>query len=288
VLESTFQLDGAVGPAREKKLWQAGVASWDELAPSLLPASLPASVEKKLRAALEVAARARDAGDADRLASLIPSREHWRLFQAFADDAVYLDIETSDDVVGFAGISAIGICDRQGPRLFLPFADSSSRVQPLQAFPEAVDGKLLVTFNGLSFDLPILRRAFPEWTPPVCHIDLRHLFPRLGLEGGLKTLERRLVMLGLRRPPHLDGMGGWDAGSLYRRGRDGDRQALGRFAEYNLYDAINLRTLMAYAFNQLVEAEMPPAVRERVPTLPIPSRGDVLYDVSKILVELTS
>jgi hypothetical protein len=44
-----------------------------------------------------------------RVASLMPSPEHWRLFQALGDDAAYLDIETSDDVVGFAGISAIGV-----------------------------------------------------------------------------------------------------------------------------------------------------------------------------------
>ena len=145
-----------------------------------------------------------------------------------------------------------------------------------------------MTFNGLSFDVPVLRRAFPEWEPPACHIDLRHVLARLGHDGGLKAIERRLAMLHLRRPAHLDGIDGWDACSLFRRGREGDRASMRRFAEYNLYDAINLRTLMAWAFNAMVDAETAdaPAVRAAARTVPVPARGDVLYDVSKILLAL--
>jgi hypothetical protein len=136
------------------------------------------------------------------------------------------------------------------------------------------------------FDQPVLRRAFPEWEPPKCHVDLRHLLARLGHDGGLKRIECRLPMLGLARPAHLDGVDGWGAGWLYRRGRDGDRDAMRAFAEYNLYDAINLRTLMAYAFNEMVEVATAdaPALRVATRTLHVPMRGDVLYDMSKLLL----
>jgi len=75
---------------------------------------------------------------------------------------------------------------------------------------------------------------------------------------------------------------------LFTLGRNGDRSALRRFAEYNLYDVINLRTLMAYAYNALVEAHAArvPGLRQGAPAVPIPGRGDVLYDVSKILLAL--
>ena len=86
---------------------------------------------------------------------MLPTREHWRMFPRFGADAAYLDIETGDDDVAFAGISAIGVLDRDGPRLFsLPAICTSSRNTP-------AGYAMLVTFNGLSFDVPVLRQAFP-------------------------------------------------------------------------------------------------------------------------------
>ena len=282
MIESTFQLAPGLGPTRERALWRAGIARWSDFATSASGVKLPGRADRALRASIEDATGAFAARDADRLAALLPSREHWRLFDAFGDDAAYLDIETSDDVVGYAGISAIGVLDRGGVRLFLAGRD-------LQRFPDvARHWSMLVTFNGRSFDVPILRRAFPEWVPPRCHVDLRHVLSRLGHDGGLKAIERSLASLRLARPAHLSGIDGWDASWLFRRGRDGDRESLRRFAEYNLYDAINLRTLMAYAYNALVEAETrdAPAVRAATRPVAVPGRGDVLYDVSKILLAL--
>jgi len=286
MITATFQIAPGFGARRELRLWQAGVVHWAAYETSGV--RLPRPADAALRAAIDAASAAHAAGDVARLAALLPAGEHWRLFQAFGADAAYLDIETSDDVVGFAGISAIGVLDRRGPRLLLAGRD-------LHCFPElARRWSLLVTFNGSSFDVPILRRAFPEWEPPRAHIDLRHVLGRLGLVGGLKAIERRVSALHrspalhLTRPDHLAGLDGGDAGWLFRRGRDGDRAALCRFAEYNLYDVINLRTLTAYAYNALVDVQTKyaPAVRIGMPCVPVPGRGDVLYDVSKILLGL--
>jgi uncharacterized protein YprB with RNaseH-like and TPR domain len=279
MLESTFQLAAGVGPAREQCLWRAGVAVWSDFRQTN-ETLLPARTGRLLRAAIEAAAAALARGDADRVGALLPPGELWRMLPVFGDGALYLDIETGDDDVRFEGISAIGMLDGHGPRLLLGGRD-------LQCFPEAAHGaSMLVTFNGLSFDVPILRRAFPDWRPPVCHVDLRHVLRRLGHEGGLKSIERSLTRLRLARPDHLVGMGGWDASWLWRRGRDGDRAALRLFAEYNLYDVVNLRTLLAYAYNALVEVVDVPAVRDRAPRVDVPERGDLLYDVSKILLDL--
>jgi uncharacterized protein YprB with RNaseH-like and TPR domain len=279
MLESTFQLASGIGPAREQCLWKAGIAVWSDFRQTK-DAVLPGSAGQLLRSAIEAAADALTRGDADRLGSLLPAGEHWRMLPAFGDGALYLDIETGDDDVRFEGISAIGMLDRHGPRLLLGARD-------LQCFPEAAHGaSMLVTFNGLSFDVPILRRAFPDWRPPVCHVDLRHVLRRLGHGGGLKSIERSLTRLRLARPDHLVGMGGWDASWLWRRGRDGDRAALRLFAEYNLYDVVNLRTLMAYAYNALVDVVDVPTVRTLAPRLHVPERGDLLYDISRILLGL--
>jgi uncharacterized protein YprB with RNaseH-like and TPR domain len=279
MLESTFQLASGIGPAREQGLWRAGIAAWSDFRQTK-DSTLSGRTGHLLRSAIDAAADALARGDADRLASLLPAGEHWRMLPAFGDGVLYLDIETGDDDVRFEGISAIGMLDRHGPRLLLGGRD-------LHLFPEAADGaSILVTFNGLSFDVPILRRAFPDWRPPVCHVDLRHVLRRLGHGGGLKSIERSLTRLRLARPDHLAGMGGWDASWLWRRGRDGDRAALRLFAEYNLYDVVNLRTLVAYAHNALVEVVDVPNVRALAPRLDVPERGDLLYDVSKILLGL--
>jgi uncharacterized protein len=281
MLESTFQLARGFGPGRERRLWRAGIASWQELrtCPEI---ALSAAADRTLRGAIDAASDALERRDADRLAAMLPSGERWRLFDTFGDGAAYLDIETGDDVVGYAGISAIGVLDRHGPRLLLGGRD-------LHRFPEIAQGwSMLVTFNGLSFDVPILRQAFPDWQPPVCHVDLRHVLARLGHHGGLKRIERELRALGLQRPQHLDGIDGWDACWLYRRGMDGDTGALRRFAEYNLYDVVNLRTLLGYAYNAMVAAEVAdaPALGAATREVSVPGRGDVLYDVSKILLAL--
>jgi uncharacterized protein YprB with RNaseH-like and TPR domain len=279
MLESTFQLASGIGPARERCLWRTGIAVWSDFRQTN-GAVLPGRAGQLLRSAIDAAADALARGDADRLGALLPAGEHWRMLPVFGDGALYLDIETGDDDVRFEGISAIGMLDHQGPRLLLGGRD-------LEFFPEAAYGAtILVTFNGLSFDVPILRRAFPEWRPPVCHVDLRHVLRRLGHGGGLKSIERSLTRLRLARPDHLVGMGGWDASWLWRRGRDGDRAALRLFAEYNLYDVVNLRTLMAYAYNALVDVVDVPTIRALAPRLDVPERGDLLYDVSKILLGL--
>jgi uncharacterized protein YprB with RNaseH-like and TPR domain len=279
VLRSTFQLAPGLGATREKRLWSSGVACWDDYGSQ---ARLPAALDRTLREAMALAQEAHAAGDVARLAALVPPCEHWRLLGELAPGVAYLDIETSDDAVEFAGISAIGLLDARGPRILLAERD-------LQLLPELSSSwQLLVTFNGGAFDLPILRRAFPDWQPPPVHVDLRHVLPRLGQRGTLKQVERNIAGLHLARPPHLAALDGAGASGFFRQGRAGDRAAWRLFAEYNLYDVIGLRTLAAYAHNTLAErlVERAPALRAGFSPLPVPGRGDVLYDVSKILLEL--
>jgi uncharacterized protein len=266
MIRSTFRIAPGVGPFLEGKLWTAGIRRWEDF--PLEPAvALSPGVDARVRAAIARARAALEAGDAEELAAMIPRAERWRLYGAFGADAAFLDVETDGDA-----LTAIGILDRRGPRLLLAGRD-------LDRFPEEARGwKLLVTFNGLSFDVPVLRRAFRGWRPPRAHVDLRHVWARLGHSGGLKLLETEV---GVGRPPHLVGVSGRDAVRLWRAHQDGDPSALRLFAEYNLLDAVNLRTLMDLAYNRMIE-------RLRLPAAPVPvqERGDVRYDVTKILLAL--
>ena len=267
MLLSTFQLTPGIGPYRERQLWAEGVRSWDAFQASSQVALSP-RIDGRLRDAIAAARGALAAGDAGQLAALMPARERWRLYRTFEADAAFLDIETD----GGDLVTAVGVLDRDGPRVFLRGVD-------LDAFPDATRGwKVLVTFNGASFDVPILERAFPGWRAPRAHVDLRHLWHRLGHQGGLKLLEQ---VTGVGRPGHLAGVDGMEAVRLWRRHRAGERGALRLLAEYNLYDTVNLKALVALGYNRMLE-------RFELPGEPVAAweRGEVLYDVTKKLLAI--
>jgi uncharacterized protein len=258
-----------LGPSRERALWDAGFRDWNDVmqaAPRALP--LRAGVATALQAAIAPLELAWQQRNLALLAAAIPPAEHWRLFGAFGDVAVYLDIEIDKE----EGVTVVGLLDHQGPRLLMAGRD-------LAKFPAQVTADcLLVTFNGASFDVPVLRRAFEDWQAPPAHIDLRHVWNRLGHWGGLKSLEDQV---GIGRPAHIKDLDGSHASWLWRHHRLGDRQALIKLAEYNLYDTVNLRTLAAMGWNRMVErcgfGDL---------AMHVSQRGDVLYDVSQILLSL--
>ncbi|MGC3999914.1 MAG: ribonuclease H-like domain-containing protein [Anaeromyxobacter sp.] len=266
MIRSTFRIAPGVGAWLESRLWNAGVLRWSDF-PAAPAVALSPAVDARIRAAIPVAEAALQRGDAEALAALLPRAERWRLYGTFSREAAFLDVESDGNA-----LTCIGVLDADGPRLFLAGRD-------LADFPEAAQRwKLLVTFNGLAFDVPAIRRAFPRWRAPRAHVDLLHLWRRLGFQGGLKLLEKET---GVGRPAHLDGLTGSDAVRLWRAHLQGDGDALRLFAEYNLHDAVNLRTLMDLGYNRIVE-------RLRLPAAPVPisERGDVRYDMTRLLLAL--
>jgi len=266
MIRSTFRMAPGVGRWQEARLWESGIATWDDFpaAPAVL---LGPALDGRIREAIGRARAALEARDVEALAAMLPRAERWRLYAAFARDAAFLDVETDGE-----RLTAIGVLDRDGPRVFLAGRD-------LDRFPEASRAwRLLVTYNGLAFDVPALRRAFPGWRPPRAHVDLCHLWRRLGHAGGLKLLE---ADTGVGRPPHLRAIRGKDAARLWRAHESGDREALRLLVDYNLHDAVNLRTLMDLGYNRMIE-------RLRLPAAPVPvsERGDWRYDMTRLLLAL--
>jgi hypothetical protein len=106
---------------------------------------------------------------------------------------------------------------------------------------------MLVTFNGKSFDLPLLRTRFvmariaaPEEPP---HLDLVHVARRLHkprVECKLTTLERRI--LGFER--HDDVPSGEVSQVYLHFLRTGDARALLGVIEHNLWDVLTMAALV--------------------------------------------
>src|SRR5215216_5014205 len=144
----------------------------------------------------------------------------------------YLDIETT-----FSGaISVIGIYRPDLGTIQL----IGGGVRDLALY-EALDGvQTIVTFNGSSFDLPVIRRRlYADLKRDFEHCDLLYICRRKGLRGGLKKVEE---LLGIGRA--TAGITGWDAPRLWHRyEQHGDLAALQTLLEYNREDVVNLAIL---------------------------------------------
>jgi uncharacterized protein YprB with RNaseH-like and TPR domain len=260
VISASFRHIAGIGGLRERQVWQRGIRSWSELPDG--PVLAPALDERLRRGASESAERLAR-GDFAYFARALPETEHWRLLPQLLAGAACVDVETGSDA---SELTVVGVLDRDGPQAFL-------RGRDLHEFPARAAGwTCLITFNGLAFDLPALRRAFPAWQPPAAHIDLCHLLARVGERGTLKQIEERL---GFFRPPHLRALRGSDAVALWEAQRRGEAGALQRLVEYNLYDTFHLRPLAEQAYNRILRRTGMPA-----PPLEVTERGALLYDVS--------
>ncbi|WNG36910.1 hypothetical protein F0U60_26665 [Archangium minus] len=271
MLRRTFQLIPGVGPWKEKDLWARGIQTWDDFPESGVV--LGQKLDDGARRRLALAREALERRDLKGLAAMVPPREHWRLYPEFARDAVYFDIETdgAQDQVP----TVVALFDDGGLRVFI-------QGRNMDALPEAMaERRLWVTFNGSCFDVPVLRQYFGKAFPtPDAHIDLRFVCRRLGMGGGLKEIEDKL---GLGRPPHMKGVNGWDAVLLWRAYlARGDVEALRFLVEYNLYDSFQLRSLMDKAYNRALDD----LNMDAEPRVPVFERGEVLYDVSRLIMEL--
>lgn len=265
MLESTFRCPG-VGASREREVWSRGYTRWHELPRTGVV--LSPRVDDRLRAAVDELSELASRGDAAGLARLVPLAEHWRIWTRLRERTCFLDVETDG-----RRLCVVGVLDASGPATFLAGRD-------LDAVPDRLAASdVIVTFNGAAFDLPALRAAFPGVRLPPVHVDLRHLLLRVGQHGGLKAIEKAQ---GLSRPPSIDGCDGSVAVRLWHEWEDRrETGSLRTLVEYNLYDAIQLRPLLEIAHNRIVE-------RGGLGWEPLPvfQRGDVLYDVSKILAAL--
>jgi uncharacterized protein len=119
----------------------------------------------------------------------------------------------------------------------------------LDDFEQAIASySLVITFNGSCFDLPYIRRWFRHISLPAAHIDLRFLLKKLGLRGGLKSIEKQV---GLSRDPSVDGMDGFDAVLLWKAYQWGDQAALERLILYNTMDIVQLLPLMELGVREM-------------------------------------
>jgi len=244
MLRNTFIHLPGIGPHRERWLWERGCLDWERFLAAVDGGQLPGYVLPLLTPLVQQSVASLASGDAAFFGARLPGRDTWRLYPDFAEQALFLDIETTGLSALSDEVTVISAFAEGRPALFINGIN-------LHQFPDYVARfPLLVTFNGSQFDLPFLRTHFPQAKLDQAHIDLRFVLGSLGHRGGLKAIERKL---GVARPAMVLDVDGFEAVRLWHRYRRGDRRSLERLLLYNLADTVNMVRLVEIAVAQKAE-----------------------------------
>src|SRR6267143_2789558 len=243
MLQQTFIHIPGIGKQTELDLWQHGIRSWDDADKfEKRFGAVGARLHQKLDEYIPLsrdAVRRKDAAFFERLSTL---GEAWRVFPEFADECVYLDIETTGLSSVFDMVTMVGLYDGRKYKVFVE-GDN------LQELPDQLrDYSVMVTFNGAGFDLRFLKLAFPEIKFPPIHIDLRWVTRKLGMKGGLKSIEEKF---GLKRAASVKDLTGFDATVLWAKHLRGEKSALEQLIQYNTEDVVHLKAIMEIAYDKL-------------------------------------
>jgi uncharacterized protein YprB with RNaseH-like and TPR domain/predicted nuclease with RNAse H fold len=243
MLQQTFIHIPGIGKQTELDLWKHGIHSWDDAARfekrfGAVGARLHQKLDEYIPLSRE-AVRCKDAAFFERLSTL---GEAWRVFPEFADECVYLDIETTGLSSVFDSVTMVGLYDGRKYKVFV----EGDNLRELPAHLR--DYSVVVTFNGAGFDLRFLKLAFPDLTLPPIHIDLRWVTRKLGMKGGLKSIEENF---GLKRDASVEDLTGFDATVLWAKHLRGEKSALKQLIQYNTEDVVHLKAIMEIAYDRL-------------------------------------
>ncbi len=235
MLNHTFIHLPYTGKKTEQKYWEKGILSWKDLLKYLKDRPSGKRYKKIEKVLLE---SFENRNSPHFFGALLPAKDRWRLYPDFTHTCAFIDIETTGSSTWENEITVIGLYNGKEFKQYV----NGYNLEEFES--EVYRYNVIVTFNGLTFDLPFIRYYFRHFDLKAAHIDLRYVMAELGFKGGLKTIEKKL---GLERPSDVDGFSGWEAVWLWERYRRGDKASLELLLEYNKQDVINLRKLLEFA-----------------------------------------
>ncbi len=247
MITNTFIFLERIGDKLEQNIWKNGVYSWENFLKRNTIKGL--SRHRKLYYDRKIlnARKALYNFDSSYFIDLLPQSETWRLYEFFKDDSVFLDIETTGLSKNNDDITIFGLYDGINTKIMINGInfDYASLKKELQKY------KLIVTFNGASFDLPFIEKRYPGLIPKIPNFDVKSVTNKLGLKGGLKNIEKSLE---IKRTQIIDKFYGGDALTLWRMYHaTGDDYYLNLLIEYNEYDIINLKIVAEHCVKKMKE-----------------------------------
>jgi uncharacterized protein len=247
VITNSFIFLEKISSSKERKLWQQGIKSWDQFLKADNIKGITDPAKKYYDTKLKEASCELYDGNSSYFSRLMPKTEHWRLYDFFKEDAVYLDIET-DGLCDNCDVTIVGLFDGFNTKTMI----RGMNLNWNELRQELSRYKMIVTFNGSVFDLPFIEKRYGKVIPEIPHCDLRFCCNRIGLNGGLKHIEREI---GIQRRDIVENLCGGDAAKLYRMWRcSGDDYYLKLLVEYNEEDVINLKQLADYSYPRLKDS----------------------------------
>lgn len=229
--EAFLHLEG-IGPKRLEEMKSLGIKNWDEILDRISEVSKGERTRLKLKESLIQSKLAKEKQDLDYLTNVFHPRDKWRILDHFKNELSFFDIETDGM---YNHITVIGCLHRGENYTFI-------RGENLDDFLGFLDEmKLLVSFNGSSFDIPCILKYFHIPKFPVPHVDLRWVLYQSGIKGGLKDIEKRFSIF---RDSEINDVDGMEAVYLWFRYKEwGDKSAKEKLIQYCLADVNSLKTL---------------------------------------------
>lgn len=160
-----------------------------------------------------------------------------------ATRVLFLDVETTGLSRHYHELTLVGWMIGGVHRVYVDGDDPHSLLSSLQT------AAALVTFNGTLFDVPFLRKTFPEIEIPNVHADLRFLGRRAGLTGGQKAIEKELMISVRDGAEDIDGA---QAVLLWHQYIRGDVHSLRRLIHYNRCDVMAMSYILDKVLERLV------------------------------------
>ncbi len=246
MIKSTFLFLPKIKQGKEISLWKQGIKDWDDFLSKRKIKGISQRLKKAYDRMILEAKKALHENNSEYFTDKLPTTETWRLYEHFREEAVFLDIEASSATSTNSYLTVIGLFDGLSTKTMVRDInlDMDAMKEELKKY------KLLITFNGSSFDLPYLNKKHPGLLPNIPHIDLRHVCNKVGLKGGLKDIEKQL---GIRRENIIiERLYGGDPFKLWRMFKgSGDDYYLKLLVEYNEEDVINLKRIAEHSIGVL-------------------------------------
>lgn len=244
MIRNSFIFLERISRKTEENFWKQGISDWNLFLKTKRINGLSRARKLYYDRQIIKARKALYNFDSSYFIDFLPQSENWRLYNFFREDAVFLDIETTglsnrDDITVF------GLFDGIETKTMIRNINLDFR----ELKKELSKYKLIVTFNGSSFDIPFINKRYPGLLPNAPNFDIKSVTCRLDLKGGLKKIEQKL---GIGRDKIIENFHGGDAVTLWRMYKaTGNERYLKLLVEYNEEDVINLKTIADYCVKKL-------------------------------------